>query len=443
MISKRSFKLHSSLKKILNSCQEIMTFGNTSKSIFIIFLLFQITSIVLLIYYHSNQIQNKNSQIIKLKDETLSLQNQLQENLNKLENLNFETNLKEVQIQTQRDRVSELQDSLNSLQEKNNEISSQLQFKINEFSKLSEEFKITKKRSELIEKKSLQILKNKDSNKDLNKSSNKIAILISGAPRTLCTMISYFYSNVIQPNIVNDKYPSIFFTSTYREEWEFNCIEFFISTFKPYIAGHYYEKFSESETVKRFKYDSGFEIKKDTITPNYGMFFVQRNMTEGLLNYGNSLFLMYKANLLRKEYEKKTGEIHDIIIRIRSDILPEHPIPLIHFPIEEKTLYIGKAPNFEGYNDQFGFGDDFTMNLYFDVYKKLKTISETNQGHPHLRGIHPETILKHWLTDKNKVNAETVPIYFQIIRQITFRDPGLPATYMRLPEGNIAKDYCN
>ncbi|KAL9648453.1 hypothetical protein ABK040_014073 [Willaertia magna] len=287
-------------------------------------------------------------------------------------------------------------------------------------------------------------------NLNSNQNLNKIAILLTGAPRSLCNLLPFFYSNIIEPNTIysskdNNKlkqYPSVFLCSVYKTKEELNCLENYVKQLgnPEIIKNYYFEEYKEEVIVKRFYNENQIKIlnEGEVIEPEFpGIHFIQKNRTIGLLNYGSSLYLMHHCNLLRKQLEERENFKHDLVIRMRTDFLAEHLVPLLNFKVKPKTLYLGKAMHHGGFNDHFGFGDANTMDLYFEVYKKLREIALTNKYHNWLWGIHPETVLRHWLHNLNGVKPEEVPIYFQVIRDIQFRDHATINSWFRKPIDNL------
>ncbi|KAL9644797.1 hypothetical protein ABK040_012451 [Willaertia magna] len=323
----------------------------------------------------------------------------------------------------------------NQLNNKLNELNSEINLQINENKILKEDFK--KKEEEYL-KKVNEIEQGCNNNKKGSIPKKKVAFILTGAPRSLCSLTPFFYTHLVQPNIIyptnlNEQifYPSIFLCSVYKTKEELNCLNNFISKFNNNIIKKYYfEEYNENIIVNRFKTENEITINQDTIEPGFRMYFIQNNMTKGLLNYGSSLFLMHHCNELRKELELKENFKHDLIVRLRTDFLSEHNLPFINFNLNPNTLYLGNAMHFGGLNDHFGFGDDFTMNLYFKIYKELGNLAKEV-------GMHPETLLRHWMVTKNKIDVKIEAIYFQIIRDIVYRDHPTVNTWFRLPTNNL------
>ena len=112
----------------------------------------------------------------------------------------------------------------------------------------------------------------------------------------------------------------------------------------------------------------------------------------------NVIFMWYKiwkANELRKAYEKSHKVRYDRIIRMRFDNTFEN-MPVIE-PLP-KIVYVPKGGDYlGGLNDQFAIADSQTMDLYCDLYNEIYRYLVAGFG------IHPESLLrKHF--EVNRLN---------------------------------------
>ena len=96
---------------------------------------------------------------------------------------------------------------------------------------------------------------------------------------------------------------------------------------------------------------------------------------------------------LIKDYQYETGKNYDIIISTRCDLRFEDKIHFHQF--SKDGIHIPSNNDWGGINDQFAFGNYEDMMLYLDLYNNLNNLLD--------RGItlHPETLLKFHLIDKN------------------------------------------
>jgi hypothetical protein len=112
------------------------------------------------------------------------------------------------------------------------------------------------------------------------------------------------------------------------------------------------------------------------------------------------------------------GDVYDIVIKTRPDILIEEPIELI-MP-SANTIYIPKGWDWsEGIGDLMAYGDDKVMKDYCTLFYDFKAVIGN------MDKINPERILKSYLdyyvVDDLKIERPEI--------DLTLRDMNIKSTY--------------
>ncbi|KAF0974795.1 hypothetical protein FDP41_006269 [Naegleria fowleri] len=87
---------------------------------------------------------------------------------------------------------------------------------------------------------------------------------------------------------------------------------------------------------------------------------------EGCHNWVSSLSLFRDGFVQMKSFNDKmmkennmTTNYYDMVFRLRTDILFEQNVNLLHFRVEFNKFYTSELYNWGGFNDQIGFGSVF------------------------------------------------------------------------------------
>lgn len=90
-------------------------------------------------------------------------------------------------------------------------------------------------------------------------------------------------------------------------------------------------------------------------------------------NVNGMFYGIYKANQLKKEFEKKHNFTYDIVIRGRADLLFNNLLNMNDIENCKNTngIYFPKFGSYGGINDQFAFGSSKSMDLYAETYNNL------------------------------------------------------------------------
>lgn len=153
-------------------------------------------------------------------------------------------------------------------------------------------------------------------------------------------------------------------------------------------------------------YSSDFSpIKYKDITDNtYN--FDSNGIGGEVVNSSKMYYLVYQANILKKEQEYSNQKEYDLVIRTRPDY--EYNIDVINRLnfnlVESNTIYASTFGAVLGakLEDQFGYGDSKTMDRYSACYLKMAA--------PFNIGVfgNPENILTHTLLGFHNINIKYI-----------------------------------
>jgi SAM-dependent methyltransferase len=114
------------------------------------------------------------------------------------------------------------------------------------------------------------------------------------------------------------------------------------------------------------------------------------------------------CNKLKQDYEKQNNFKYDFVIRFRSDLFVEQPLPLDQFTSKD-YLYVPIFGNFGGINDQIAFGGSEVMDLYSSCYSNIENLLKNGAW------MNPEKLLQFHVEDK-KIPLLKVPMRYNIRR---------------------------
>jgi hypothetical protein len=93
-----------------------------------------------------------------------------------------------------------------------------------------------------------------------------------------------------------------------------------------------------------------------------------------LQNTLSQFYSLYRANLLKCDYEKENGFKYDYVIRMRTDLRITRPINIDHIQPNCIAMYnwTELTFGFMGLSDVFAIGPSNLMDVYCDFYTKIK-----------------------------------------------------------------------
>tara|TARA_X000000368_G_scaffold418454_1_gene418151 strand:- start:5410 stop:6789 length:1380 start_codon:yes stop_codon:yes gene_type:complete len=208
----------------------------------------------------------------------------------------------------------------------------------------------------------------------------KIAILISGYIRTFENNINYFQNNVLQNNEVD-----IYIHKTKNEK------------------NDKYNNTNNWDNIKKI-------LKPKIILETDELHFNANNKINNLLN---QFYKFYILNNIKNTIEKEENIIYDVVIKWRPDILINSKLDFT--VIENNTIYIpsdSKIDTLKLMNEKdkylcdiIAYGDNNSMNYYFNFYKKLNDLIK-------IYGNCSETLLYYYLQN---ITYKNIDIDYSVI----------------------------
>lgn len=220
----------------------------------------------------------------------------------------------------------------------------------------------------------------------------KVALLLSGQMRNADEVFPKFKTNLL------DRYDIDVFIST----WDSPNVYDSVKLFNPIAID--IENY-EAEFADRFKYivkDDEWKLETNANLVSACSMWYKTMRVESLLDYRKRWF----------------GDVYDVVIKTRPDILIEEPIELI-IP-SANTIYIPKGWDWsEGIGDLMAYGDDKVMKDYCTLFYDFKAVIGN------MDKINPERILKSYLdyyvVDELKIERPEI--------DLTLRDMNIKSTY--------------
>lgn len=174
----------------------------------------------------------------------------------------------------------------------------------------------------------------------------KIAICISGQPRSVKTGYDYMKNNLLNP---------------YKD----HEIDFFIHTWA-----------NDSKTSDL--YDSIYEVKSDRIDIPLNKKYINARFPKidspayPAFNTYSMFYSVFHANQLKKDWEDEKGFKFDVVVRTRFDFLINKNMDFSD--IQSGKIYVPDCrndPNRIFCTDQFAYGTSEVMDLYSNTYQNL------------------------------------------------------------------------
>lgn len=220
----------------------------------------------------------------------------------------------------------------------------------------------------------------------------KVALLLSGQMRNADEVFPKFKTNLL------DRYDIDVFISTWDSPNVYDSVKLFNPTAVD-IENY------EAEFADRFKYivkDDEWKLETNANLVSACSMWYKTMRVESLLDYRKRWF----------------GDVYDVVIKTRPDILIEEPIELI-MP-SANTIYIPKGWDWsEGIGDLMAYGDDKVMKDYCTLFYDFKAVIGN------MDKINPERILKSYLdyyvVDDLKIERPEI--------DLTLRDMNIKSTY--------------
>jgi uridine kinase len=200
----------------------------------------------------------------------------------------------------------------------------------------------------------------------------------------------------------------------YLRSFETNFTKFKKNLLQNYDVDIYIYK---TKNEKNDKYNNvvNWEYIKDIINPKVIIETDNINFNDNKIynNILNQFYKFYILNNTKNTIEKEEQIKYDIVVKWRPDILLNSKINFIN--INKNTIYIPndskidinklKNPQDKYICDVIAYGDNNSMNYYFNFYKNLDSLIK-------IYGLCPETLLYNYLQN---INYNEVYINYSII----------------------------
>lgn len=229
----------------------------------------------------------------------------------------------------------------------------------------------------------------------------KIAICFSGHLRNFSNLLENFKEKIL--SLRKDHQVDVFFSiwDIYEPQYSWTNQNETVSNLINI------EDLSRLNPIK-IEVENFNEIKDNFLLKNFTNIDHSNEWTSknGILHSIPMFYKIYKANELKKDYEKINNFKYDIAIRYRSNLLINGNIDL---NINKNILY-NKRENNSNLDDIFAYSDSETMDKYSDLYLNLSLILNK------YRRFGPEEILYDWIINENKIPRKDTSFSIDIIR---------------------------
>jgi len=210
----------------------------------------------------------------------------------------------------------------------------------------------------------------------------KIALCLSGQPRSIKESFGYIKNNLMIPNNITD----VFIHTWWRPEWKDKTFINHHSRPNHNFSG------TEIEDIKRLYSPKSLLVENDLDYHEHVKKEYAENddyISQEKLNIINTYFGYYstfKVNELKNKYGEENGIKYDMIVKTRLDICPlkilslQHldssklHVPTVGFGGTEKDL--GDLFDVFHVNDIFGVSNKENMDIFCDVVNNLKEIAK-------------------------------------------------------------------
>jgi hypothetical protein len=208
----------------------------------------------------------------------------------------------------------------------------------------------------------------------------RVALCISGQPRSALKTFSFIMKNIIEPNnadvFIHMHYDSVFYYMEKSHADKGNCIlekgldHQIIDLYKPkkYLIENprNFQKPNINIPEKRLEITKQMNSHKEW-TDEQHIQYIIKQLT-------SMYYSIYKSNELKEIYANENGFVYDYVIRIRFDLLPSEPIycsqldpNFIHY------LEIGQPDQL--ISDWLNIGSNTIMNVYASLYLNMEYLN--------------------------------------------------------------------
>ena len=251
----------------------------------------------------------------------------------------------------------------------------------------------------------------------------RVAVCVSGSLRQFKSC----YENLVENLFSVDGYEYDFFLSSWDSKIRHHKVDFedegtfeeAINLYKP--KKYNYEIYNNTKrneiasfcglTEHQRKYGGSKSLKRQFKNKKTGGWYAH--------NYVGQLYNIYKANELKKDYEKENGFKYDLSMRIRYDawVTRGKLTKAICSNIKEKEVIVSeylwqnKEPWKSGPDDKFAIGTSESMDVFSSMYTSFPTLLEQHmKEHKAFIITHPSIVR---ICQNNKIKLTKINIGVQ------------------------------
>jgi hypothetical protein len=201
----------------------------------------------------------------------------------------------------------------------------------------------------------------------------RVAVCLSGQPRSVRETFPYIYNNIIKPNNA-DVFIHTYFDpdNLYMEKIQLdrgNCsidasiMDTVLELYKPKV---YLVEKPKNFTKINFKMTE-FRLKSSRELNKHKNWTDEEHTKHIIKQMMSQYYSIYKSNELKENYANENGFVYDFVIRLRFDLVPHQILTCEHY-----------NPNFIYYqamghpdhliSDWINFGSNLIMNIYSSIY---------------------------------------------------------------------------
>jgi hypothetical protein len=205
----------------------------------------------------------------------------------------------------------------------------------------------------------------------------RVAVCLSGQPRSVRETFPYIYNNIIKPNNA-DVFIHTYFDpdNLYMEKIQLdrgNCsidasiMDTVLELYKPKV---YLVEKPKNFTKINFKMTE-FRLKSSRELNKHKNWTDEEHTKHIIKQMMSQYYSIYKSNELKENYANENGFVYDFVIRLRFDLVPRQILKcedynpnFIYYQAMEHPDHI--------ISDWINFGSNLIMNIYSSVYLQLE-----------------------------------------------------------------------
>ena len=208
----------------------------------------------------------------------------------------------------------------------------------------------------------------------------RVALCISGQPRSALSTFPYIMKNIIEPNnadvFIHMHYDSENFFMEKSHADKGNCIlekgldQQLIDLYKPkkYLIENprNFQKPNINIPEKRLERSKQMNSHKEWTDKEHRSYIIKQ--------LTSMYYSIYKSNELKEIYANENGFVYDYVIRIRFDLLPLEPLYCSNLD-SNYIHYIEMGQPDQLISDWLNIGSNLTMNIYASLYLNMEYLN--------------------------------------------------------------------